>query len=398
MTTTRPATVLDRLGPALRLIRANAAEADRTGVFAAENIDALREAGAFRWSCARSLGGDEISAVDRVAATEALGAADLTTIWIFANYDSHVWSLSGRLLADVSSVAESVLRNEEACCGTAAPIPGSVLEGDEIVVNGRFNFTTGWRQAKWLRAMVGVPGPAPEAPPAADPPRFHARHVMVPLDRPEVRVQHTWDAVGLRASQTDTIVVEGLRLPQDYSAPFVPDIDRQDEGVAVPSPYYREPGWALANSNVGTSLAGAAAEAYRLAHDYTMGGRALFSGRAPARFPGVRAAMVDAWVTLQTALRLMRAQAAESDARVAAQARWGTGDEASIWAAGMVSAQASLRVVDQLSLALGGSSAQKALPFERLFRDVRTGALHLGVHPSLVHDRVEAHLFPDATR
>ncbi len=388
MTAEPTSPTLARLAPALELLRANAAEADRIGVFPAENMEALRKAGAFEWSRTRRLGGQELGAVERLAAIAALAEADLATIWIFANYDSHTWDLSSRLLADGFPEAEAVLREGHACCGTAAPLPGSFIEGGKIVVNGRFNFTTGWKMAQWLRGMVVVPGPAPEFPAAAEPPKFHARVVMIPMDRPEVQPEETWDATGLRATQTDTIEVKGLRLPRSYSAPFMADMQRQDPAFPAPSPYYREPGWADANSRVGVSLLGCAREAFRLAQDYTSGTAAKFSGQPAARFPGVRYAMTEAWVEITTALAAFHGLAAASDARVASAAPWTPADEMAVWATGMQGAQAALRAVDHMSMALGATGTQKALPFERHFRDIRSGALHLGVHPSLIGDRL----------
>ncbi|MGI8925316.1 MAG: acyl-CoA dehydrogenase family protein [Tepidiformaceae bacterium] len=393
-----PADLMARLAPALEVVRANAVEADRSGVFPPENMDALRAAGAFAWSRAKKLDGDELSAVGKLAAFEATAAADLTTAWIFANYDSHVWELSARLLVDGFPETESVLRGEEACCGTAAPLTGSVLEGDDIIVNGRFNFTTGWRQARWLRGMVAVPGPAPELPPPPEPPRFHLRVVMVPLDRPEVRPEETWDSVGLRATQTDTIVVEGLRLPRSYSAPFISDADRRSVEYPVPSHYYREPGWTWANARGGAELLACAREAFRLAQEHSSGSKTLFTGQPAARFPAVRYALADAYIGIATGLAAFEGLAAASDGRVAAGTRWEMDDEMAVWGCGMMGGQAALRAVDQMMLALGGTGTQKALPFERYFRDIRTGALHLGIHPSLVKDRVVGHLFPGFVR
>ncbi|MBI5948993.1 MAG: acyl-CoA dehydrogenase family protein [Chloroflexi bacterium] len=398
MTETTTSPTLARLAPALELLRANTAEADRTGIFPPENMEALRKAGAFEWSLAKRLGGQELGAVERMGAIEALGAADLATIWIFANYDSQTWDLSCRLLADGFPEAETVLREGQACSGTAAPLPGSFLEGEEIVVNGRFQFTTGWKMARWLRGMVLVPGPSPELPAPAEPPKFHARVVMIPMGRPEVQPEETWDATGLRATQTDTIEVKSLRLPRSYSAPFITDMQRQDPAYPVPSPYYREPGWTHANARVGLSLLGCAGEAFRLAREYTSGTAAKFSGQPAARFPGVRYAMTEAWVEITTALAAFHGIAAASDARVATSATWAPADEMAAWATGMHGARAALRAVDHISMALGATGTQKALPFERHFRDIRSGALHLGVHPSLVGDRIAAHLFPAFAR
>ena len=385
---------LDRLAPALDLLRANAEAADRAGDLPAGNIEALRKAGAFAWSRARSLKGDELLAAEKAAAWEAIGAADLSTAWIFSNYDSFIWELSFGSCFDPFPELERVLLEEEPVCGTVAMVPGSVIDGGVIVVSGRFPFATGSSLARWMRSNVVVPGPAPELPPADPASRSHVRSVMIDLARPEVRTERTWDGMGLRATQTDTVVVEGLRLPLSYSRLSAYDSIRMDPRLAVPSPYYREPGWAIANARIGASLAGAAGAAFEFAHQQTLG-RTNLTGAPAARFPAVRACIADAFLELVTARALQGGLAAASDERVRTATAWTPGAEAAIWASGAASAQAVLRAVDQLALAVGGTGTSRSLPFERHVRDIRTGAVHLGINPNLVRDRVAAHLFPD---
>ncbi|MEO6398340.1 MAG: hypothetical protein ABIP13_07710, partial [Tepidiformaceae bacterium] len=198
---TAPASTNDaiELEGALMVLRANSAEADRSAALPAENLAALRAAGAMRWSLPRGLGGDELSSAQKVDLWSAMGAADLCTVWIFANYDSHIWDL-GSHGDEPFAGAWEILRSETAFCGTVAPVPGSLVEADEVVIDGRFPFATGWKQAGWMRANIVLPDPG-----SKDGSAFQVRMVHFPLDRPEVRVEETWDATGLRASQTDTV-------------------------------------------------------------------------------------------------------------------------------------------------------------------------------------------------
>ena len=387
-----PSAAHTRLEPALGVLRANSEQADRTASLPAENIDALRAAGAMRWSLPRALGGDELSSVEKVDLWAAMGAADLCTVWIFANYDSHISDL-GSHANEPFPGAFAILRDETPFIGTVAPVPGSTIDGDDVVINGRFPFATGWKQAGWMRSNILLPGPAPETP-AGSESKFHVRMVHFPLDRPEVRVEETWDAVGLRASQTDTVVVEGLRVPRAQALPYAFDADRLKPEFAARSAHYAEPLWALSNSRTAVSLAGCGMTAFERAREYVTGGRANQTGQPAARFPAVRACMTDAYAELFAALATMRGVANDSDQRVAAGRPWTPGEEAGVWASGMVATRAVLRAVDQMSLALGATLAQRSLPFERHFRDIRTGALHLGVHPNLVNDRINSWMFP----
>jgi alkylation response protein AidB-like acyl-CoA dehydrogenase len=384
--------IVYRLSPALEIVRANAIEGDRTGAFVSEGMDALKATGFLRFSLGTHLGGDELSTVERVEAHVAIGRADLSAIWMLGNYDSHTWDLSGHAEEPFPG-ANELLRAETAFAGTVAPVPGSIVDGKEIVVNGRFAFSTGWRFASWMRCNVLLAGPDPATPGSES--KFHVRLVHFPLDRPEVRVEPTWDADGLRATHTDTVVAEGLRVPYTWSMPYVLDPMRLAPAFVVPSPYYKEPGWALANSRAAVGLLGCGLELFDHALEYVSGGgRANQTGQPAARFPGVRYAMAEACIELNTALAAQRGVAADSDRRIATSTAWTANDEQTIWGMGMLSGRAALRAVDQIALALGGTGHQRALPFERLMRDIRTGASHIGIHPGLVRDRVSTHLFP----
>lgn len=382
----------ERLEPALQTLRAGAADADRSSVFPTESMAALRKSGYMRFSLGKHLGGEQLSTVDRIDAHVAIGKADLSAIWIVGNYDSHTWDLSGHVTEPFPG-ANDLLRAETAFCGTVAPVPGSLVEGAEIVMNGRFAFATGWKHATWMRSNILLPGPSPETPRSES--KFHVRLMHFPLDRPEVRVETTWDADGLRATHTDTVVVEGLRLPYAWSIPYTLDPMRGAPSFAAPSHYYKEPGWALSNSKAAVGLLGAGFELFDRAVEYVSGGgRANQTGQPAARFPGVRYAMAEAFIELHSALAAQRGVAAASDQRIATATPWTSADEHAIWGVGTASARAALRAVDEISLALGGTGHQRSLPFERIVRDMRTGAVHIGIHPSLVKDRISGHLFP----
>lgn len=384
--------LLARLAPALEVIRANAIEGDRNGAFVPNGMEALKATGFLRFSLGKHLGGDELSTVQRIEAHLAIGRADLSAIWMLGNYDSHTWDLSGHAREPFPG-ANDLLRAETAFAGTVAPVPGSVVEGNEIVLTGRFAFATGWRFASWMRCNVLLAGPDPAIPGSES--KFHVRLVHFPLDRPEVRVEPTWDADGLRATHTDTVVVEGLRVPYSWSMSYVLDPMRLAADFDVPSPYYTEPGWALANSRAAVGILGCGFELFDRAIEYVSGGgRANQTGQPAARFAGVRYAMAEAFIELTTALAAQRGTAADSDRRIATSTPWTAADEHAIWGMGMMSGRAAQRATDEISLALGGTGHQRALPFERLSRDIRTGAAHIGIHPSLVKDRVSVHLFP----
>lgn len=381
---------LERLQPALAVLRAHSEEADRTGELPRAAMDAMFAAGGLRWSLPRSLGGDECTWTEKVAIAEAVGRADLCTGWIFWNYDSHAWDLAGRTLEPFPG-AFDLLKAETPFCGTVAAVQGSSYDGADVLVSGRFNFMTGWRDARWMRSNVVLPGPDPLQPGSSA--RFHLRLVHLPLDAPGIRVERTWDALGLRGSLTDTLVLDGVRVPAARALPVSVDATRRAPDFDAPSPHYRGPGWAMANARIGASLAGCGWELFDRALEYVGGQRSNLTGQLPSRFPAVRLGMAEAYIALEAAVAAQRGMAAQIDARAAAGEGHTPEDELMCWATGTASTRSVLHAVDELTQAIGATGTQRSFPFERHMRDIRTGALHLGIHPNLVKDRVTKHLF-----
>jgi alkylation response protein AidB-like acyl-CoA dehydrogenase len=386
----------ERLAPALDVLRANAAEADRTGDLPVENIEALRAAGAFAWSRARELGGDQLPNADKVRLWEAIGGADLATAWVWINYDWWVWDLSGSRRITPWPGLEACLREEHAMCGTSAPVPGTRIEGDEIVVKGSFPFATGCAHARWVRSIVVVPGYAPETGPREGDRDTHIRSVVIPLDHPGVGIERTWNSMGLRATHTDTVVADDVRLPFANSGLLLSDINRRNPKFDVDGPYYREPGWAHTNSRIAACLVGAGQAAFDLALERLGGRGTLSTGRPGARFPAVRQCMAEAFLELSAAREMLHGLAVRGDTRIAEGATCTAVEEEAVWAGGTAACRMVLRALDQVLLALGAGALDRGLPFERIARDIRTGVAHLALNQNFVLGRVSGHLFPEA--
>jgi alkylation response protein AidB-like acyl-CoA dehydrogenase len=84
-------------------------------------------------------------------------------------------------------------------------------------VSGRWSFASGCRRAPWLGGLCVVDGGA--APAAA--PVF--RWVMVPAERADVC--RTWDALGLRGTGSDSVVLPRQVVPTEWTFPFPYPLD-----------------------------------------------------------------------------------------------------------------------------------------------------------------------------
>jgi alkylation response protein AidB-like acyl-CoA dehydrogenase len=290
---------------------------------------------------------------------------------------------------------ERCLSEEHAMCGTSAPIAGTRIEGDDIVVNGSFPFATGCAFASWARCIVVVPGHAPEIGPREGDRDTHIRSVVIPLDHPGVHIDRTWDSMGLRATHTDTVVAEDVRLPFANSSLLVSDPNRRNLKFDIAGAYYREPGWAYTNSRIAACLVGACQAAFDLTLE-RLGGRGTHStGRPGSRFASVRQGMAEAFIELSAAREMLHGLAMRGDQRVASSTLPSDADEEALWASGTAGSRMVLRALDQVLMALGANALNRDLPFERITRDIRTGVAHLALNQNFVLGRVSGYLFPE---
>ncbi len=228
----------------------------------------------------------------------------------------------------------------------AVPVEGGWL------LNGRKTFVT-LAPALWYFVVL-----ARVEPPGGGPPE--AVDFMVLRDDPGLRVDETWDALGMRASGSHDLVLENVRLPADRL------LARRGERKAG----HAGGVWfalGVAATTIGVATA-ARDYAVAFARERSPGGRG-----AIAAIPGVRrrVARID--------LLLQRSRALVADAARAWEARGDAGAHAGMAPADRVAAAKvdaldnCIEAVDLAMRVVGGVSLQKRRPIERYYRDVRAG-------------------------
>jgi alkylation response protein AidB-like acyl-CoA dehydrogenase len=87
--------------------------------------------------------------------------------------------------------------------GAAGPATGRHVEGG-IVVTGTKTFNTNSGSGGW--ANVGLRMDGEEG----------LHHALVPLDQPDVTMKHDWDVMGQRGTHSQTVVYDGVFVPDGY--------------------------------------------------------------------------------------------------------------------------------------------------------------------------------------
>jgi alkylation response protein AidB-like acyl-CoA dehydrogenase len=226
----------DRLLAAARVLSADfarrAAEHDRDASFAFENFDALHAAGLVNLIVPTALGGagrglaDIARIIGTIAAGDASTALVLLMHWLQTatilrsdRWPAHLRdlviqdSLNGVALINALRVEPDL--GTPARGGLPATTASAVPEGWRI--SGRKIYSTGspilrygmvWAKTEGDQPLVGI--------------------FLVPMPTPGLRIDPTWDHLGMRASGSHDVVFEDVLIPADHAADIRPPQDWQN--------------------------------------------------------------------------------------------------------------------------------------------------------------------------
>ena len=326
----------------------------------------LRDAGFGRALAPTEVGGGEWTITEAVDAIEALAYFDGATAW--CGMIAATTSLIGGHLAE--PWAERIYGGPDAHTGGfAAPVGRAVVDGDELVVSGRWQWGSGTHHCTWIGGgAVVVDGTGA---PVALPDGTRAPFVLFPAE--EVTLHDTWHVAGLQGTGSGDYSVEGLRVPAGrwVQVGGTPRVDRT---------LYRFSFFgalAVGIAAVGLGLARRAVdELVDLAGDKRPQG----SAKTLAERPAVQAALAEADAARRAARHLLDRTVAD-----AWEAASGGGDagasKVALRQAATHATTTAATVVDACYTAGGGAAVYRSSALQRVFRDVHVATQHAMVAP-----------------
>ena len=358
-------------------LAARAAEHDRDGTYPHEAIDALKAAGYFAAPVPAELGGLGVSSAhDLVVASSRLARGDASVTIGVNMHLVAVLNMERRRQVAVAAGADRRARGygqglariarDGVVLAAAISEPGQDLTRPGTVatrtesgwrVDGRKMFCTMSPAATDLYVAVTY---------ADDQGTERYAYAMVPVAAPGVVVHDDWDALGMRASGSHSVTLEGVELP----ASGVRGGFRA--GDAVP---YMERNLVAGLFHASASL-GIAESADAIARRGIAG---RINGDARPRMQ-----VADNAIDLAAARGVLsRAAALIDDHRTANPASDGSPDElAALFAEGQAAKafvnEAAARIVERALALSGGAGYVGGSPLARAYRDVRAGSF---MHP-----------------
>jgi alkylation response protein AidB-like acyl-CoA dehydrogenase len=188
-------------------------------------------------------------------------------------------------------------------------------------------------------------------------------HAFMPRDTAGYRIKETWDTMGMRATRSDDVILDGAFVPDRYIARIVPAGGADGFVLGVFA-------WALLGfANV---YYGVAQRAIDLALPAIKGKTALAVSRSMAYHPEIQHAVAEMMLAFDPIGPHLE--------RVAED--WSNGvDHGATWPSKIVSAkhhavEAAWKIVDLAMDVSGGAGMFRGNELERLFRDARCGRFH----------------------
>ncbi len=371
------------VAPLLAAIATQAPLADTGRSVAAEVIAGLKANNVMRMTASRELGGLEASIVAVGQELEAVAAACGSTAWCLWNHLCTFHFFVGLLGPGNADLLGSVTAAGQWVClpaGAGTSITGRV-EGDDVVLNGVAAFGSGARYADHIGVTFVYEGQRA--------PRF----VLVPATAAGVRIDPTWKAMSLRASATDHVHYEGVRVPNARVVPFTP---RYREDFRLPETpmlnrRYREDWVALSDLWLGCMAVGVADAALREACAGIQGRIAIMGTKMMER-PMVHVNMGLAGAQIGAARATIYDACARADARIAAGVTPTETDYLEQLAASMMALRLCDEAMRLILRVLGGNGLREGQPFERRYRDFQAMPLHINAHPDRVTEQYGRHL------
>jgi alkylation response protein AidB-like acyl-CoA dehydrogenase len=339
-----------------------AAHHDREGSFPHESIDVLREAGYPALTVPREFGGWGADPLELALAQERLAYGDGSVglgSWmhlglIARQATSRTWpaAIFERVCREI--VEEGALVNAAASepdLGSPSrgglPSTTAVRTSDGWRINGRKSWASLAPALKYCVVMATVEDDG-------QPPR--RANFLVPMASPGLRIEETWDTVGMRGTGSHDVVLEDVLVPHDVRLPG-------EEATGQGDPR----GWNVGSGAVYTGIAVAARD---FAVGYARGRRPSGQrGASIAEYQTVqhRVAEIDMLILQSRSILYQTAEAWVERPDLRESLAW------QVNASKYVATNNAIRVTDLALRVVGSAGLARTLPLERYFRDARAG-------------------------
>jgi len=373
--TERERGIVERACLAAAIAAEHAARHDRDATFPIEGLAELARSGYLALTVPRALGGETATVTEIVLGNIAIARGDASLGLVVAMHsvllgrvrDAGVWPAAqleriGREIAAArdgpGALINGLASEPEMGSPSRGGLPRTTATRTAVGwrLAGRKTFSSGSPVLRWgvVSAAVQADGAEP-----------YLGSFLVPLATSGVRIEPTWDTLGMRATGSHTVVFDDVEVDETAA---LPRAVAPAAGTAAADNLPHERAWSLGVAAVYLGVAEAARDyAVQFARErkpLALGGQSI------ASLPTIRDRVGRMDLMLFEARALLVGNARAWDAEPSAAY------EAALAAAKVVTSNNAIAVAEEAMRLVGGSSLDRSAPLERHYRDVRGGLHH----------------------
>jgi alkylation response protein AidB-like acyl-CoA dehydrogenase len=349
-------------------------------------VEALRSAGLLRLFTPRALGGREVDPVTFARVVEEVSSADSAAGWVFQAAGTGAWWTSRMAL---EGVTELYAGGPDLMMAASFSPP---LRTEEVEagyrVTGRGPLASTVHDSQWLLVSGLVHD--------GDQPRMTAMGpeiVSLVMRTSDVAIVDTWESLGMRGTDSNDIVADGVFVPRSRAFHFVPD---SAPSAPFDGPLYRMPALAATFTVIAPVALAIAAGAIRELRDVVSKKVPLGSMKTARDRGAVQAAVAEAEAIVRSARAFFYDTLATAWRRAAAGEPFSLEHKADLMLASTWATRSAARATDLMHRMGGTNGIYARSRLERHFRDAQTvrhhgfvsdsrletvGQVYLGVEP-----------------
>ncbi|CAA0083380.1 Flavin-dependent monooxygenase, oxygenase subunit HsaA [BD1-7 clade bacterium] len=367
-------TLVERAEAMIPTLKERAPEAAAQGQVHSETVQEMADAGFFRIVQPKRWGGYELDPQVFFDVQMTLAQGDMSVAWILGVIAIHNWQLA--LFDD--RAAQDVWGENDATLISSSYMPVGKVEHVEggLKLSGRWGFSSGSEHCEWV--FLGAIVPPKEGDPAGPP---DMRTFLIP--RSDYRIEENWDVLGLKATGSNDIVVEGAFVPEYRTHKAGDGFAMQSPGNAVnEAPLFKIPFGQIFVRAVSSGAIGALEGAVNSFIDVAKARVGVNDGKKASGDPDVQFAIAKA----QSIVDELKLVLNRNFDRLMEQAR-GEGEPLSMDerikmrndSAAVV--QRCIEGVDLMFNSCGGGGIFHSHPVSKYFLDIHAGRAHVANQP-----------------
>ncbi|MCT2535952.1 acyl-CoA/acyl-ACP dehydrogenase [Aquibacillus koreensis] len=332
-------------------------DSEESATFSIDNLRDLKADGYVSLPLPKAFGGEDLSLYELLLIQEKLAVGDGATALSIGWHMGVVMELSEQalwsddkfiMIAKEISEQKAVLNRAATEPATGSPTRGGIPEtkairnGDTYTINGRKTFTTMASVLDYFIVSAFVED------------QGAVGWFLIHKDTPGIRVEHTWDTLGMRGTGSDDLVLENVVLKEDML------VEVNQKKKSAPK------GWLL---HIPACYLGIAIAARNDAIEFAKNFQPNSLKTPISEVPHVRQKIGEMDLKLMQARHFMYAIAERWDQYPEQRESLG----AELAAVKTVATNIANEVVDLAMRIVGGRGLSKNLAFEQYYRDVRAG-------------------------